>query len=92
VSDTFFIYCLRLYRCRRYGTTTYILPPYRVLNTKLLNNDPNKIKEATIAAEKPMAIVFPYDSFTSDGQTDLAAAILKTKEVIRQSGLWFSDE
>jgi hypothetical protein len=60
-----------------------------VLNAKILGNDPDKIKEATVAAEKPMAVVFPY---LTSKDVDLKSAIEKTKSIIQQSGLWFSDE
>lgn len=65
------------------------MPPYRVLHGRVLKNDPAKIKEATVAAEKPMAIVFPYETSASIG---LETAIQNAKSAIQQSGLWFSDE
>ena len=64
----------------RYGTTTYILPPYRVLHTELMANDPAKIIGALTAppADRPMVIVFPREN----------VAPATTKALLKQCNLW----
>lgn len=66
----------------RYGTTSYVLPPFKVLHVGTMGGDPTKIREAVISPEKPQVIVFP-----TEGTTPQA-----TKELIKSAGLWFSDE
>ena len=63
----------------RYGTTTYMLPPFRVLHTALMKNDPEKIKGALVAKEKPMAIVIPREGLTSS----------EAIKILKDSNLWF---
>lgn len=63
----------------RYGTTTFIFPPAKVLHTEMMAHDPAKIREAVDAEDKPMAIVLPkeYDDES------------KTKKILQDAGLWF---
>lgn len=68
-----------IYFALRYGTTTFSLPPYKVLHTDLIGNDPEKLKDALTAQDKPMAIVIPHETITP------AAA----KRFLMKSGLWF---
>lgn len=70
------------YLSRRYGTTTHMLPPYKVLHTATVNNDATKIKEAVTYKEPPMAIVLPYEDLTME----------ETEKIIRDSGLWVLNE
>ena len=63
----------------RYGTTTYVLPPYKVLHTAMMENDPEKLKEAAEADDKPYVII-PPKNFEDDSQT---------KQMLLNAGLWF---
>ena len=62
----------------RYGTTTSVIPPFKVLHTELMGHDPNKIKDAVMSNEPPMAIVVPKDFDNPQ----------KAKEVLSKAGLW----
>lgn len=62
----------------RYGTTTHIIPPYKVLHTSTLNNDAAKIKEAVVSKDHPMVIVLPYEDLT----------LAESEKLLRESGLW----
>jgi len=62
-----------------YGTTTYILPPFQVLHTDLMDNDAEKVRGAAEAQEKPLVIVTPKN-FQEPG---------RTKQLLMDSGLWF---
>jgi hypothetical protein len=64
----------------RYGTTTHILPPFKVLHTEILGHDPSKILEAVRAKDPPMVIVFPSEGFTT----------AEMEKMIVDSQLWFS--
>ena len=44
----------------RYGSTTYIMPPAKVLHVDLLGSDGNKLKEAMESSDPPMVVVIPY--------------------------------
>jgi hypothetical protein len=57
------------------------MPPYKVLHTALMNNNADKIREAVVSNEKPMAIVFPSESSTHT----------ETLALIKASGLWFAE-
>eukprot|EP01038_Epipyxis_sp_PR26KG_P008836 gene8836-11927_t len=61
----------------RYGTTTYVLPPYKVLHTELMEHDPTKIKEALQSSEPPMVVVIPKE-------LDVSAA----KKLLSEIGMW----
>lgn len=63
----------------RYGTTTYILPPFKVLHTSVMENDPLKIREAVAAEDHPMVVVLPKDFSEQEGQE---------KKVLKEAGLW----
>jgi len=62
----------------RYGTTTHMIPPYKVLHTATLGHDAAKIKEAVVSKDHPMAVVVPYE--------DLSLA--EAEKLLRDSGLW----
>lgn len=63
----------------RYGTTTFILPPDKVLHTELMEHDPAKIKDAVLSKEPPLVVVMPKDFSGSQ----------KTKKILSDSGLWY---
>lgn len=62
----------------RYGTTTHIFPPHLVLNSQLLNNDPQAIKQAFESDKPPKVLVIPTEGIKASA----AIAILK------EAGLW----
>ena len=72
-----FLSCLISFHCR-YGTTTFIFPPYAVLHTELLGNDPVKIKEAVESKEPPKVIIVPYEGMSVD----------QAHKMLQDSGLW----
>jgi len=63
----------------RYGTTTHLLPPYKILHAELMAEDAAKIREAALSKDHPMVIVIPHE-----GMTPAAAQTL-----IKEAGLWF---
>mmetsp|Transcript_15318 Transcript_15318/g.14693 ORF Transcript_15318/g.14693 Transcript_15318/m.14693 type:complete len:414 (+) Transcript_15318:976-2217(+) len=63
----------------RYGTTTFSLPPFKVLHTELLDHDANKLKQAVESPEKPMVIVVPSEGLPDGG----------AKKLLIAAGLWF---
>jgi len=63
----------------RYGTTSYLLPPARVLHTELMGHDPVKLKEAAASSKKPLAIVVPTEGMTS----------AQAKKMLQGAGLWY---
>lgn len=63
----------------RYGTTTYVLPPYKILHADIMEGDVAKLKEVAESEDKPFAIVFPKD-FSDES---------KTKRTMQEAGLWF---
>lgn len=65
----------------RYGTTTYILPPFRVLHTELMAHDPVKIKDALASPDRPMVVVLPLEGMPpAEGE-----------KLLRSSDLWMLD-
>jgi len=73
--------------CIRYGTTTYVIPPHKILHAKLLGNDADKIKDAVKNANRPkedmpMALVLSKD-YTNP---------TKVKELLQACDLWFVKE
>lgn len=64
----------------RYGTTTYILPPFAVLHGDIMGNDPIKIRAAAEAAEADQPMVITLAKQEEAG---------KTKQLLLDSGLWF---
>ena len=89
-------YCtvyLNLFAIYRYGTTTFLWPPYHVLHTDLLGNDVTRLKEIsalvrdpsksgsgdTTAVERPLMIVLPRQGRTA----------AETKKLLIDSNLWF---
>ena len=60
-----------------------------MLHAGIMNEDATKIREASIAADKPMAIVFPVNT---SPELTTGAAVDKVKNLIKACGLWFSDE
>ena len=63
----------------RYGTTTYTLPPYKVLHTDLIGSDAIKLKAAVQSEDKPMAIVIPHESMPP----------AQAKVLLTDAGLWY---
>jgi len=63
----------------RYGTTTYVMPPYKVLHTELVGEDAAKLKEAVEGKDRPLVVVLPKD-YTDPG---------KAKKLLIDSGLWY---
>jgi hypothetical protein len=68
-------------RVLRYGTTTFVMAPYKVLHTELLGHDPLKARAAVEVKEgqdKPYVIVVPKDHSDST----------KAKQFLIDAGLW----
>jgi len=66
----------------RYGTTTFIMAPYKVLHVELIGYDSAKLRQSVEGKDKadlPYAIVVPRDF----------ADPSKTKQLLIDSGLWF---
>ena len=63
----------------RYGTTTFIMPPHKVLHTELMAHHPDKIMAAIQSADKPLVIVFPREGVAPGATTAL----------LKQCNLWF---
>lgn len=55
----------------RYGTTTFLWPPYQVLHIDLLGADSEKIRQALASKERPQAVVFPRQGRTAAHTKDL---------------------
>jgi hypothetical protein len=62
----------------RYGTTTYVAPPFKVLHTAIMENDPSKIREAAEAEDHPLVIIIPKD-WNEAG---------KERMILKEAGLW----
>ena len=62
----------------RYGTTTFILPPYKVLHLDLLGRDVPRIKDALSSKEPPKAIVVPYEDLS----------VQDAAQLLKDCGLW----
>lgn len=63
----------------RYGTTTAIIPPYKVLHSELMEHDASKIKDAVTGSEPPLLTIFPKNF--DDPQ--------HAKKVLSDAGLWY---
>ena len=66
----------------RYGTTTFIMAPYKVLHVELIGYDSAKLRQSVEGKDKadlPYAIVVPRDFVDPS----------KTKQLLIDSGLWF---
>ena len=64
----------------RYGTPSYLWPPYQVLHTDLLAGDPLKIKEAQVDKKAaPMVVIFPRQGRSAGD----------TIQLLKESELWF---
>lgn len=63
----------------RYGTTTHILPPFKVLHAQVMGFDPAKIKDAVTSKEPPFVVILPKD-FTDS---------TKPKRILSDAGLWY---
>lgn len=63
----------------RYGTTTFIIPPFNVLHASIMNNDPEKLRQAAEAEAKPMVIVTAKDFSGQEGTE---------KKMLKEAGLW----
>ena len=64
----------------RYGTTTYIMAPHKVLHADLMGNDPVKMRQAVAQGteDKPFVVI------VAKNHDDPAA----TKRFLIDSGLW----
>ena len=69
----------------RYGTTTYVMAPFKVLHTELMGHDPLKVRQAVEAKpgqaegqDQPYVVVVPKDA------TDPTRA----KQFLIDAGLW----
>jgi hypothetical protein len=65
----------------RYGTTTYVMAPHKVLHTQLVGHDPQKVRQAVEVPEgqeKPFVVIVPKD-FTD---------VTKAKQFLIDAGLW----
>jgi hypothetical protein len=81
IPSTSFMIC-------RYGTTSKIFPPSQVLNTELLGNNVEGIKNALSSAEPPEIIVVPRDIFRAIQTADIETSAGKTKKILQDVGLW----
>ena len=74
-----------MYYSSRYGTTSIVYPPTKVLNTALLGHQTAGLLEAVThakAEERPLVVVVPRH----DGPTPAAA-----KELLKSAKLWLLD-
>jgi hypothetical protein len=55
------------------------MPPYQVLHTDIMENDPTKIKGAVEAVDKPFVVVFSRDYKDQSS----------TKKIMMETGLWY---
>ena len=65
----------------RYGTTTYVMAPFKVLHTELMAHDPLKVRaavEVKEGQEKPYVVIVPKDF----------ADATKAKQFMIDAGLW----
>ncbi len=63
----------------RYGTTTYLLPPYQVLHAEMLGYDAERLREAAEKPQKLKAIVIPTEGITTS----------QSKKLLQDAGLWY---
>lgn len=63
----------------RYGTTTHVMAPYKVLHVDLMDWDASKLHEAMTSKEPPQAVVVPKD-FQDPS---------RPKKLLSESGLWY---
>ena len=73
----------------RYGTTSSIFPPYNVLNTLMLGNKVESLREALKSSDPPQVIVIPSDSSPITDQKDIVESSKKKIEILKEIGLWF---
>ena len=66
----------------RYGTTSFIFPPYEVLNTQLLGNNVESIKQAIESKESPKVIVVPRDAFPYSNYNEIDDSCKKIIELL----------
>ena len=65
----------------RYGTTTYVMAPFKVLHTELMAHDPIKVRaavEAGEASDRPYVVVVPKSPTEST----------RAKQFLIDAGLW----
>ena len=55
------------------------MPPFNVLHTSIMENDPIKVREAVAAEDHPMVVIIPKDFSDVEGQE---------KKLLTQAGLW----
>ena len=80
-----FLYCpfsSNLFELIRYGTTTFVLQPYKVLHVDLLGRDIVRLKDAIASKEPPKALVIPNEGLTVADAIDL----------LKNIGLWILKE
>jgi hypothetical protein len=63
----------------RYGTTTFSLPPYKVLHTDLIGADADKLKAAVTSPDKPMVVVVAHEGLSPS----------VAKQLLMDAGLWY---
>ena len=94
-------YCtvyLNLFAIYRYGTTTFLWPPYHVLHTDLLGNDVTRLKEISALVRDPSKS--GSGSHTSGDTTAVERPLMivlprqgrtaaETKKLLIDSNLWF---
>lgn len=62
----------------RYGTTSYVWPPFIVLHSELINHDAAQLKSVVSSDEKPMVVVVAHEGMP------VGAA----ESLLKESGLW----
>ena len=62
-----------------YGTTTFILPPFKVLHVELMAQQPAKIIEAVRSPDHPLVVVVPREGMSPS----------EAKALLQATGLWF---
>ena len=70
------------------GTTTFLMPPYRVLHSDLMNGDAAKVKHAVELSkaeknveDKLLAVVIPHEGLSPSA----------AKKLLVDSGMWFAE-
>lgn len=71
----------RIYFTHRYGTTTYVMAPHKVLHTELMGHDAIKVRAAVEVKEgqdKPYVVIVPKNF----------EDVTKAKQFMIDAGLW----
>lgn len=72
----------------RYGTTSFIFPPYEILNTQLLGSSIDGIKQALVSKESPKVVVIPRDTFPYSNYDEIEDSCEKMIELLKATNLW----